>query len=161
MCTGEVLPVHVEFTEVKLLPEKEENILTMLRKLVSIVPENWIEEVLPVELSDDQRRILADSLKNLKAVIVGAQLTQSIYIYLYSSTLEVLEAVWYLFQSGELADIVQQLCQCLANDASCTVRVGVRHEDYVLCKEELSMSGRLQSYCYLLIKHHDFLFEPI
>jgi len=139
--TGEVLPIHIQFTDDKASPEREESILAMLQKLVSVVPENWIEEVLPVEFSDDQRKIFVDSLKNLKAVIVGAHLTQSILLYAYCSTLAVLESVWALFTSAKLKDVLQNLCQCLANDDSCTIAVSISDEDFVPCKEELSLSS--------------------
>ena len=122
----------------KQSPEREESLLVMLRKLVSVVPENWIEDVMPVELSDDQRRILLDSLRNLKAVIVGARITQSILLYTYSLTLDVMESVWLLYESGQLTEVLQGLCRCLANDDGCTIDISIDPEDYEKCREEYS-----------------------
>jgi len=60
---------------------------------------------------------------------------------LYVSTCAVLDAVSVKFLSGELVDILQQLCRCLTGVSDLTVVVFIQADDLQACKQHLSCVG--------------------
>jgi len=134
-----VLPVHIEISSPSSLHMKqvEEGLLSALRNIVSIIS----VKDLPENLSDDQRDRVAFLLKELQAVIVGAQLVRSIRLLTYVPTREVLQSLGARLTSGELAAIFQQLFCCLSGVDDLAVDLSVKVEDLQECKDQLGFIG--------------------
>jgi len=98
---------------------------------------------LPDSLSDDQRNRAAVLLKELQAVIVGAQFVRSIQLLTYLSTSEVLESVSAMFLSGQLACLCQQLFRCLTGVDDLTVAISIKAEDLQECQDEFGSAGKM------------------
>jgi len=140
LCSGEVLPVHIEVTSASQGGrELEEGIVSTLMKVVSMIS---IQD-LPDGLSDDQRSRAAVLLQELQTMIVGARLVHSILLLCYMPTLELLDSVNATFMSGELTAILQQLFRCLTGVDDLTIAVSITAEDLQQCREALSHAGEL------------------
>jgi len=138
-CAGEVLPVHIEVSSSSHGKQVEEGLLSVLKKVVSMVS----LKDLPDSLSDDQRNRAAVLLKELQAVIVGAQFVCSIQLLTYLSTSEVLESVSAMFLSGQLACLCQQLFRCLTGVDDLTVAISIKAEDLQECQDEFGSAGKM------------------
>lgn len=129
--TGEVLPVHVE------LPCLEERFADLLNRIISVDNQRWQE----LGFSDEQIQLMASLLPSLKATIYYVKPTGSVLMLMHCDAVEVLEYVWHLFQSQQLADIIAQLFQCLTAESAQSVVVKVAEEDYLACKEGFITTG--------------------
>jgi len=136
LVSGEVLPVHIEVSSLSHGKQVEDGLLAALKNIVSMISVKDLPH-----LSDEDLDKAALLLKELQAVIVGAQLVRSIEMFLYVSTCAVLDAVSVKFLSGELVDILQQLCRCLTGVSDLTVVVFIQADDLQACKQHLSCVG--------------------
>jgi len=143
LCEGEVLPVHIELSSASQGKKVEEGLMSVLKKVVSMVS----VKDLPAELSDDQRNRAAALLKELHAVIVGAQLVRSILLFVYVSSHEELQSVNATFMSGELTAVFQQLFRCLTRVDDLTVDISIKAEDLQECSDELGCVGKVKTAC--------------
>jgi len=143
VCQGEVLPVHIEVSSPSQGKQVEEGLMSVLKKVVSMIS----VKDLPDSLSDDQRNRAASLLKELQAVIVGAQFVRSILLFTYVSTHEVLESINAGFHSGELATFFQQLFRCLTAVDDLTVAISIKAEDLQACRDELANVGKVVLPC--------------
>jgi len=146
LCEGEVLPIHIEVSSSSHGRQVEEGLLSVLKKVVSMIS----LKDLPESLSDEQRNRAAVLLKELQAVIVGAQFVRSILLLTYVSTCEVLESIVAMLLSGELSDLLQQLCRCLTGVDDLTVTVSVKAEDLQECRDEFGCVGKAMLLLFFL-----------
>lgn len=128
---GEVLPVHVE------LPCQEERFADLLNRIVSVGAQRWHE----LGFSDEQIQLMGSLLLILKATIYFAEPTGSVLILMHCETAEVLDHLWHLFESQQLAKIIKQLFQCLTSEDVQSVVINIAEEDYVACKEGFTTTG--------------------
>lgn len=151
MCEGEVLPIHIEVSSSSQGKHVEEGLLSVLKKVVTMLS----LKDLPQSLSDEQRNRAAVLLKELQAVIVGAQFVRSILLLTYFSTYEVLESVIAMFLSGELTDVLQQLCRCLTGVDDLTVTISIKAEDLQECQDEFGCVGKVMLLLFYETHHID------
>jgi len=132
---GEMLMIHVK-TEPA---EREPSIVSKLQKLLPMKKE--IEE-----MSLEERNIVSDLLRQLQAVCVGARITDSILLITHLSTVEILESVREMLDSGRLALIVRDLFRCLAGDETLMVEVEIAAELFKECEDGFTEDGKSVAY---------------
>ena len=138
MCPGEVLPVHIEVTSSSSQTDVEETVVSAVKKVMGMIS---IQD----GLSADQRSRAATLLAELQTVIVGARLVRSILLLCYVPTMERLEAVDDVYESGELASVLQRLFRCLTGVDDLTITISITADDLQQCRDALSHAGELLS----------------
>ena len=105
--SGELLKVHVEITnKTNEIRETEESIVVLLRKIAA--------KLALEEFSEDMRNRTNHLLTELQSIVVGAQMTNSVMMFVLVSSRDGLEAVQTMYTTRRLHDVVQQLFGCLA-----------------------------------------------
>jgi len=119
---------------------KDEKIVTVIRKLVS--------KEKPEELSDEECNRASDLVQQLVVILVGARTTGSIFLFTHVRTMEVLQSVREMYDSGPLTDIVRDLFRCLAKDETLTVELDISAITFKQCESGFANDGKL--YCYFV-----------
>jgi len=127
---GEILTMHVTTQPA----DAEENIVKMLRKLVSM------KEPFQ-ELSSEEKSCVGDLLQQLQGMFVGACITESILLFTHLLTSEILQSVHEMYDSGQLTVIVRDLFRCLTKDETLTVEVQIGADMFKECEDGFADDG--------------------
>ena len=130
---GEILTMHVTTQPA----DKEESIVTMLKKLISMEQ---------TQLSDQDRSHVSDLLLQLQVKFVGVRIRGSILLFAHLLTSDILDSVHKMFDCGQLTVLVRDLFRCLAKDETLTVEVEIGADAFTECEGGFAEDGELL-YC--------------